>query len=266
MRFLPCSGLGLGGLGSHLAQGFGYLGARNLVFVDEDRVEESNLNRLVGAGLADIGAQKVEVAARQIRLLDPLAKIELIGASVVTEMALKALSDCDVLFGSVDHDGPRAYLAQLAASLLVPYLDLGSDIKVRAGRGILDLGGRLHLWLPGRRCLHCDGLLNAEEVTDFHRSEASRQEQIRLGYAEGTVSAPSVVHLNGIVAHHSLLEFHKLISGFSVPYGLSIRGLQVERVRERSARPSERCYVCSTLLGAGVTGNLTDCFRPEEAA
>jgi molybdopterin-synthase adenylyltransferase len=56
--------VGLGGTGSIVAARLAHLGVRDLVFVDRDRVETSNLPRIVGANGEDVDTPKVKVAAR----------------------------------------------------------------------------------------------------------------------------------------------------------------------------------------------------------
>ncbi len=47
--------VGAGGTGSQAALAIGYLGVEDLLILDDDIVEESNLNRLVTAGYVDLG-------------------------------------------------------------------------------------------------------------------------------------------------------------------------------------------------------------------
>jgi ThiF family len=56
--------LGTGGLGSWAACGLACAGIGSLVLIDDDRVELSNLNRQLLFGERDLGALKVEAAAR----------------------------------------------------------------------------------------------------------------------------------------------------------------------------------------------------------
>jgi molybdopterin-synthase adenylyltransferase len=58
--------LGCGGLGSWAAAGLACAGVGELVLVDDDRVETSNLNRQLLFGEADLGGAKVDVAARAL--------------------------------------------------------------------------------------------------------------------------------------------------------------------------------------------------------
>src|SRR5438270_4399266 len=66
--------VGLGGLGSHVAQQLAYLGVVNFSLVDADIVSTSNLNRLVGAEPADVAAPKVDIAGRMIEAIQPQAE------------------------------------------------------------------------------------------------------------------------------------------------------------------------------------------------
>jgi len=66
---------GLGGIGSALVANASGLGFRRLTLVDPDRVEPSNLNRLFGAVRKDVGQQKVEVMARQLKRIDPETEV-----------------------------------------------------------------------------------------------------------------------------------------------------------------------------------------------
>jgi bacteriocin biosynthesis cyclodehydratase domain-containing protein len=62
--------LGVGGLGSWAALALACVGIGRLVVVDADAVEESNFNRQVLFEEADLGALKVEAAARRLRAFD----------------------------------------------------------------------------------------------------------------------------------------------------------------------------------------------------
>jgi hypothetical protein len=76
MSGLQVAVVGLGGLGSHLAQQLAYTGIRDFVLVDHDKVELTNLNRIVGAVPADIGRCKVDVAAEHVAKIAPDACVE----------------------------------------------------------------------------------------------------------------------------------------------------------------------------------------------
>src|SRR4051812_27228489 len=92
--------VGLGGGGSHVAQQLAHLGVENFKLFDPDRVEESNLNRLIGATSADLGKPKTLVAARLIQGINPRAQVEQVEAKWQEYHGI--VRGCDVIFGGVD--------------------------------------------------------------------------------------------------------------------------------------------------------------------
>ena len=67
--------IGAGGLGSPLALYLAAAGVGTLGVVDHDRVEESNLQRQVLHGTAELGAPKVDSAARRLRDINPHVEV-----------------------------------------------------------------------------------------------------------------------------------------------------------------------------------------------
>lgn len=68
--------IGLGGVGSYAAEALARAGLGGLVLVDDDRVEESNLNRQLCALRSTIGRPKVEVMRERILDIDPSIRVE----------------------------------------------------------------------------------------------------------------------------------------------------------------------------------------------
>src|SRR5687768_13699180 len=92
---------GLGGGGSHVVQQLAHIGFLNYVIYDPDVVEDSNLNRLVGATEKDAatGVSKIEVARRVITGLRPRAQIEAYPCRWQEEAG--PLHRADLIFGGV---------------------------------------------------------------------------------------------------------------------------------------------------------------------
>ena len=99
--------IGLGGGGSHVVQQLAHIGVCDFVICDPDKVEESNLNRLVGGTAADSesGTLKTTVALRLIKSINPSARV----VCVAAPWQLESLSvhDCAVVFGCVDSYAAR---------------------------------------------------------------------------------------------------------------------------------------------------------------
>jgi len=122
--------VGLGGLGSHVAQQLAYLGTTTYTLVDPDVVDTSNLNRLIGATSSDASSSvpKVVVADRLIRTVQEAAEIQRIEAPIESAEAVDALGSVDVAFGCVDGDAPRLQLTDLCSRARRPYVDIASEV------------------------------------------------------------------------------------------------------------------------------------------
>jgi len=85
--------LGLGGIGSLVAEMLARLGVGRLTLIDDDVVEVSNLSRIVGAdrGDAECSARKIDVAERVILQANPSAKVLKIADDIAKDSVAKAL-------------------------------------------------------------------------------------------------------------------------------------------------------------------------------
>jgi molybdopterin/thiamine biosynthesis adenylyltransferase len=190
--------VGLGGGGSHIAQQLGHLGVGDFLLIDPDFVEETNLNRLVGATQEDVGkgASKTSVAARVIAGVNP--RVRIWTETAQWQMCAAALRSCDAIFGCVDSISEREQLETAARRYLIPYIDLGMDVHKVNGEYIV--GGQVALSMPDGPCLRCMGI-----VTE----RALELEAKRYGAAGGR---PQVVWANGVLASLAVGYFVQIIT------------------------------------------------------
>lgn len=179
--------VGLGGGGSQIVQQLAHIGFERYVIYDPDIVEDTNLNRLVGATEADVEARraKVSVAERVIRGLKPDARVESLQAR--WQEAPAPLRGCNVIFGCVDTFAERRELEVLSRRYLIPYIDIGMDVHQIEGQAPA-MGGQVILSLPGHPCMFCMGFL----------TEARLAQEAALYGAVG--GRPQVVWPNGVLA------------------------------------------------------------------
>ncbi|PBC38610.1 hypothetical protein CJ179_39160 [Rhodococcus sp. ACS1] len=202
--------VGLGGLGSFVALQLAYLGIGDIALIDHDRVEETNLNRLLGARLDDVGRPKVEVFADAVASINPQARITAVSASIMTEEALMAAKSADILVGCLDNHGARLAINHLSVRYLIPLLDAGTGVHI--SDRTLAMGGQVQLVLPGAGCLECRGLIDRRQAAHDLASKAQREYEESHGYGTEE-AAPSVIFLNGVVASLQVCELVKLLSG-----------------------------------------------------
>lgn len=67
---------GIGGVGSYVAEGLARAGVGNLVLIDHDTIDITNINRQIHATYQTIGKSKVEVMKERILSINPEAQVE----------------------------------------------------------------------------------------------------------------------------------------------------------------------------------------------
>ena len=242
---------GLGGIGSLVAMQLAHLGVRGLVLVDDDLAEETNLNRLAGAGASDTWKAKVAVAAEYARKVNPDARVLPLQANIRDPWAMRAAADADVLFGCVDTDSGRLILNELALAHMLPYIDCGVGIAASAG-AIAEAGGRVAVWTPGRACLLCctGDIVPAVAAAELESPEEREFRRAR-GYVAGAgVPEPAVISLNGAIAPMAVTEFLALVTGFRPSWHYRIYDMLGQRIDPRHVSRAPRCVACAAE-GAG---------------
>lgn len=210
LRALRVGVIGAGGTGSAVVAQLAHLAVAEIAVVDPDRVEPSNLPRLVGAGALDARLQrrKTSVARRHVRRIGGRRTRITVAEDLRTRRALNLLRGVDVIVGCVDNDGARLILAELAAAHHVPYLDVGVGIEPGAGAG-----GRISFQLPGGPCLRCADEIDEVEAAQDLAPAALTQMRIARGYALDRRVEPALMPLNATVASLGLLELLAFCTG-----------------------------------------------------
>ena len=151
--------VGAGGLGSHVIQQLLHLGVKRVVVVDPDRVNISNLSRLVGASHMDarLRRRKTRVVRRLARQVGARTSVIEVVESVTDSAGAKPLLDCDVIVGCTDNHWSRTVLNAIAFQFYIPVLDLGVELQNRGA-----MGGRATWLVPGSACLWCLGILDPD--------------------------------------------------------------------------------------------------------
>lgn len=197
---------GLGGGGSHTAQQLAHVGVGGFVLVDDDRIDDTNLNRLVGGTRQDVidAWLKVDIAARLIRAVNPNARITCVPRK--WQDAISEITGVDAVFGCVDSVRAKDELEAFCRRLLIPYIDQGMDVH-EVGDGFL-VAGQVVLSVPGAPCLRCLGV-----ITD----EALEEEARNYGAAGGK---PQVVWPNGVLASTAVGLFMQTVTPWFTPENL----------------------------------------------
>ena len=106
--------VGLGGLGSAVSLYLAAAGVGRLILVDPDRVEPHNLNRQVLYDESDVGLPKAFLAARRVRALNPLVRVEAYPVAVGEDNVGDLLGGADVIVDGLDNWEARLVLDRFA--------------------------------------------------------------------------------------------------------------------------------------------------------
>lgn len=268
--------IGAGGVGSLVIEYLARLGVGHLVVVDPDRIEETNLSRLVGARSSDarpstgllsraLGRRrtaltKVELARRLVQFANPSATFEGIRAEFQEATVAARFTDCDYLFLAADSMQARYLFNAMVQQYLIPGYQVGSKALVEATSGKLtDVYSVVRPILPGDGCLWCNGLITPSRLQE---ESASPEERAVQGYVDDpAVPAPSVITLNALAAGQAANDFLFSAVGLlqsSVPQDyMTFRPIRRD-VRFERPRRDDDCPECSPIgrLGRGDSVRL----------
>ena len=240
--------VGLGGTGSIAAEQLTRLGVRDFILIDPDRVEGSNLNRVVAAYPGDIGSKKVEVAQRSIERIAPQARVRAIAGDVVHTSVARHLIEADLVLCCTDSHGSRSVIQQVAYQYFLPCIDIGSSIVAKDGV-VSDIFGRVQLLGPDQPCLWCTGLLSSEQVRQDLANEFERQSD---PYIQGAHEpAPAVISLNGTVVSLAVTMMLGVATAVPIEARHLIYNAKASTVRPVRGTAASNCFICSR---AGVRG------------
>lgn len=138
--------VGAGGLAAPVLQYLAAAGVGTLTVVDDDTVQLSNLQRQVVHGTADIGAAKVDSAARSVAAINPDVRTIAVPERLSADNVVALCADHDVVVDATDNFATRFLLNDACVLLGLPLV----------WAAISQFDGQLTVWSPGKGpCLRC---------------------------------------------------------------------------------------------------------------
>jgi molybdopterin-synthase adenylyltransferase len=235
--------VGVGGTGSIAAEQLAYLGVRKFILIDRDRIELTNLNRVVGACARDVGRFKTDVVSDMIARIVPNPVSQRIVGDVTRTRFARELRSADFIFSCTDSHGSRAVIQQIAYQYLIPCIDVGSVISATDGH-ITGIHGRVQALAPGLPCFTCCELLDSEEV---RRDMMNSEERQRDVYIQGANEpAPAVISINGTVTSMAVTMFLAMTVGVPSDSRHILYNARTPSLRAVSFTRNPNCYICSS--------------------
>jgi molybdopterin/thiamine biosynthesis adenylyltransferase len=191
--------IGAGALGNEILKNAALLGFSQVVVVDMDRIEESNLSRAVLFRSEDIGGSKAEVAAHAYRSLAPDASIVPVTGNLLEACGLGLFEWSDVIVAGLDNREARLFINRSAWKVNRPWID----------GAIEGINGVVRAFLPGQApCYECT---LGEVDWELLQKRMSCNLLLLEPAAEGKV--PTTPTISSIIAGVQVQEAVKLIHG-----------------------------------------------------
>jgi hypothetical protein len=269
VRKLRVGVIGCSGTGGPVILQLAHLGVGRLVLVDPDRIEVKNLNRIPGATMKDAlnKAFKVDVAKRYVQRLELGTEVLALNTDLANAEAVRAIAECDIVFGCMDGAEGRHLLNRVASFYLLPYLDLGVRLDADGRGGVGQVCGTVHYLKPGGSSLLSRGVYTLEEV----RAEGLRRidpeeyrEQLRSKYIVGVQEdRPAVISVNmqiaGMAVNEMLARIHPYRDDPNAKFAAN--RLSVKHGEMFSEPDGEPCPLLTRHTGRGDVSPLLD--RPD---
>lgn len=261
IRRLSVAVVGCSGTGSPVVEQLVRLGVGEIVLVDDDRMEERNVNRILNSTCNDVDTRRFKVdvlgdAAERIGLGTRVVRLR---TNLWDPDAVRAVAECDVVIGCVDTVDARYLLNRLATYYLLPYFDVGVRLVATPEGGVREVCGTVHYLQPGRSSLLSRGLFTLAEVAaaGLRRTDPiAHTQNMKEGYIRGVVGhRPAVVSVNMLAA---ALTVHELLARLH-PYreeqnsqhasvAFSLASMELISESEEAV-----CEVLANCLGLGDT-------------
>jgi molybdopterin/thiamine biosynthesis adenylyltransferase len=194
--------IGYGGGGSHVGLQLAHIGVGHQIIFDDDKIEESNLNRLVGGWAKDvtIASKKTLIAERTIKNVLPNAEVQVVNSRWQNNP--EELQKCDIVVGCVDSYLERDQLEAECRRYLIPLIDIGMDVHP-SGTNEYIMSGQVILSMPGGACMRCMKFITDENLA---------KEAAKYGNVGGK---PQVVWPNGVLASTAVGIVVDIITGWT---------------------------------------------------
>jgi molybdopterin/thiamine biosynthesis adenylyltransferase len=138
--------IGAGALGNEVAKNLALTGIGNLLIIDFDKVELSNLSRTVLFSEEDIGSYKAKTLAQACKRLYPSMNASFIIGDIMDDIGLGFYREADLIIGCLDNIAARSHASTNAILAGTPYLDTG----------VWGYGGELKWFFPeNSACFDC---------------------------------------------------------------------------------------------------------------
>lgn len=276
MQRLSIAVVGASGTGSAVIEQLQRLCVGELVIVDDDHMEKRNVVRVLNSTIEDVEEKrlKVDVQADMIERVRLGTRVIRIKKNLWDPEVVRAVAQCDVLFGCMDTVDGRYLLNALATYYTLPYFDIGVRLQAvtsgpRKGQ-IREVCGTVNYLRPGRSSLMSRGLFTMNDVAaaGLRRNDPSaHEEQVKDGYIKGVaVQRPAVISVNMFAASLAVNELLARLHPFREESNAAWAAVEFSLASmELFGDPDEGiCEILAGSVGRGDVAPLLDVLELAE--
>lgn len=206
--------VGCGGIGAIFAELLGRLGVKHWHFIDPDRLETVNLNRMPGTTprMAQQKWYKVHYLKGLIKRIYPQGSHVKAVPSAIEDCGEREIARSDLIVVATDNHRSRQIAQELALKYMRPLICLGTHIEIT--EKIPRMYCRISIPpLGGGWCLMCGNVINLQQAALETAPTPLQHLAIGAGYLED-IDNPAVFWLNSICASTAVGIIHGMINGF----------------------------------------------------
>lgn len=194
--------VGAGALGNEVLKNLALFGIGNIIVVDFDRIEKSNLCRsvLFRSDDAANNSYKAEIAANRLKEINPTINVKYISGDVGFDVGLGLFNEMDVVIGCLDNRLARYFINRNCFRVNKPWID----------GGIENMEGNVRIFKPGINCYECS-LTETELESLFYRTGCP--DIAKFNVTQGRVATTPIS--SSIIGAIQTQEALKIIHGYS---------------------------------------------------
>lgn len=200
--------VGAGALGNEVLKNLALLGVGQVLVIDLDEIEESNLTRSVLFRSSDRGKSKAMAAAKMCAEINPDTKMIPIHGNVMTDIGLGVFRDVDVVIGCLDNREARLWVNRCCWKVGTPWVD----------GGIQEISGVAKVFVPpDSACYECAMTENDYRLISLRYScPLLKREDLLAG------KVPTAPTIASMIAGLQTQEALKLLHGLPVQAGAAL--------------------------------------------
>ena len=189
--------IGCGGIGGDAIAMLARMGIGELVLIDEDKFDLSNLNRQALSNFENIGLSKSDVAKETVRKINPYTNVISYNERLTEDNIEKLVADCDVIIDAVDNLITRIILSRYGKENKIPFIH-----------------GAIHGTIGQMTVFNPENEVTYESMFGLPSQGKELTEEVKKEILDLTSEVPPVIGPNpNIIGCFESMEAFKIITG-----------------------------------------------------